>query len=161
MSQTLPEIVMNEAPSHADCEAIRNALISYNQRNGPPSGDQPLAILLRDPNTGETVGGLWGESCFDWVFIELLIVPEPCRRQNLGTALLRKAEEIGRERNCVGLWLDTFGFQARGFYEKNGFEVFGTLDDHPRGSHRYFMKKLLEPREQASSTIPSFAEASL
>jgi len=152
MSQSLPEIVVSKAPSHADREAIRTALVSYNQRNGPPSGYQPLAILLRDPNTGETVGGLWGESSFDWIFVELLIVPEQWRGRNVGTSLLRKAEEVGREWNCVGLWLDTFGFQARGFYEKNGFEVFGTLDDHPRSSHRYFMRKLLEPREQGPST---------
>jgi GNAT superfamily N-acetyltransferase len=154
MSQSLPEIVFSETPSPADREAILNPLISSNRSNGPPSNFQPLVFLLRDPITGETIGGLWGKSAFDWVFIEFLVVPEQCRGQNVGTLLLRKAEEIGRERNCVGLWLNTFGFQARGFYEKNGFELFGTLDDHPRGSNRFFMRKLLEPIEQASSTWP-------
>ncbi|MBO1907538.1 GNAT family N-acetyltransferase [Microvirga sp. 3-52] len=147
MRQSLPEIVISDVPNPADREAILNSLIAYNRSNGPPPGFQPLAILLRDPKTGETVGGLWGKSSFDWVFIEYLVVPERWRGQNIGTLLLRKAEEVGRERNCVGLWLDTFGFQARGFYEKNGFELFGTLDDHPRGSNRYFMRKLLVPEE--------------
>ena len=152
MSQSLPEIIISETPGPADREAILHALVSYNDSNGPPSGSQPLAILLRDPSTGETVGGLWGKSSYDWVFIELLVVPERWRGQNVGTLLLGKAEEVGRERNCVGLWLNTFGFQARGFYEKNGFEVFGSVDDYPRGSNCYFMRKLLGSRAQRSST---------
>jgi ribosomal protein S18 acetylase RimI-like enzyme len=44
---------------------------------------------------------------------------------------------------CVGVWLNTFSFQALGFYQRLGYEVFGSLDDHPRGSQRYFMRKLL------------------
>ncbi|WP_201843060.1 GNAT family N-acetyltransferase [Microvirga zambiensis] len=152
MSQSLPEIVISETPSPADREAILRPLLAYNDRRGPPSGFQPLAISLRDPTTGETVGGLWGKSSYDWVFIDLLFVPEQWRGQNVGTLLLRKAEEIGRVRDCIGLWLDTFGFQARGFYEKNGFELFGTLDDHPRGSKCYFMRKLLQPKAPSSST---------
>jgi GNAT superfamily N-acetyltransferase len=147
MNQSVPEIVVIEAPSPADRDAILNPLIAYNDGNGPPSGFQPMAIVLRDPSTGETVGGLWGKSSYDWVFIELLVVPEQWRGQNVGTLLLQKAEEVGRARNCVGLWLNTFGFQARGFYEKNGFEVFGTIDDYPHGSNCSFMRKLLEPKE--------------
>ncbi len=33
--------------------------------------------------------------------------------------------------------------QARGFYEKLGYSVFGRLDDHPKGSARYFLNKRL------------------
>jgi GNAT superfamily N-acetyltransferase len=147
MRQILPEIVISDAPNPADREAILQRLAAYNKINGPPSGFQPLAILLRDPDTGETVGGLWGKTSYNWVFIELLVVPDQWRGQSVGTMLLRKAEEVGRERNCIGLWLYTFGFQARGFYEKNGFEVFGTIDDYPRDSNCSFMRKLLVPRE--------------
>lgn len=152
MSERLPEIVINETPSQADREAILHALLSYNDSKAPPYGFQPLAILLRDPSSGVTVGGLWGRSSYNWVFIDLLVVPEQWRGQNIGTLLLQKAETAGRERNCMGLWLYTFEFQARGFYERNGFEVFGTVDDYPRGSNCYFMRKRLEPREKVSST---------
>ncbi|TIT09302.1 MAG: GNAT family N-acetyltransferase [Mesorhizobium sp.] len=145
-----PEIIVSEAPNPADREAILQPLLSYNDSKGPPSGFQPLAILLRDPNTKLTVGGLWGKSSYGWVFVELLVVPERWRGQNVGTLLLRKAEVVGRERNCVGIWLKTFGFQARGFYEKNGFELFGSLDNYPRGSSCYFLRKLLEPEKRGS-----------
>ena len=39
--------------------------------------------------------------------------------------------------------LDTFDFQAKEFYKKQGYVVFGKLDDCPENHCRYFMKKLL------------------
>lgn len=100
-------------------------------------------ILLRDRAAGSTIGGLWGRSVYDWLYVELLAVPEDLRGQGVGSTLMRQAETIAIERGCVGVWLDTYGFQARGFYEKLGYEVFGVLDDHPRGSQRFFLRKLL------------------
>ena len=52
-----------------------------------------------------------------------------------------EAERIARANGCVGIWLDTYEFQARGFYEKLGFEVFGSLKDHPVGHRRFFLRK--------------------
>ncbi|MDB5536981.1 MAG: Acetyltransferase family protein, partial [Devosia sp.] len=43
----------------------------------------------------------------------------------------------------VGIWLDTFSFQARPFYEKLGYSVFGTIPDYPPGGARYFLSKTL------------------
>jgi len=54
-----------------------------------------------------------------------------------------ETEKIARASDCIGIWLDTYEFQARGFYEKIGFEVFGTLEDHPAGSQRFFLRKRL------------------
>jgi hypothetical protein len=39
--------------------------------------------------------------------------------------------------------LSTFGFQARPFYEKMGYEVFATLEDCPVGHCEYFLRKQL------------------
>jgi len=36
-----------------------------------------------------------------------------------------------------------FSFQARGFYEKVGYTVFGRLDDCPPGHSRFYMQKPL------------------
>jgi hypothetical protein len=38
-------------------------------------------------------------------------------------------------------FLDTFSFQARGFYEKLGYRAVGVLDNHPAGHQHYFMTK--------------------
>jgi hypothetical protein len=43
------------------------------------------------------------------------------------------------------MWLDTFDFQARPFYERLGFGVFGRLDGLAPFFPRNFMKKTLAP----------------
>lgn len=132
-------------PSAADTAVILDGLVAYNrQASGRPAGWQPFALLLEDPGTGAPVGGLSGETLFDWMVIELFHVPEAMRGQGHGRELMQAAETFARERGLIGIWVDTFAFQARGFYEKLGFTVFGTLDDQPPGGARYFLKKRLD-----------------
>jgi hypothetical protein len=47
------------------------------------------------------------------------------------------------ERGCRHAYLDTFSFQALGFYEKQGYAVYGQLENFPTGASRYFLKKTL------------------
>ncbi|HXB61380.1 MAG TPA: GNAT family N-acetyltransferase [Acidobacteriaceae bacterium] len=121
-------------------ETILRLLIDYNLRNSPPPNFQLLGILLKD-DQGQTIGGLWGRSAYEWLFVELLFIPEELRGQGLGTTLIRQAEEIARERNCTGVWLDTFDFQALPFYQKLGYTVFGELKDHPRGISQHWLQR--------------------
>ena len=134
------EIELCPDPSQDDMAAIVAPLVEHNRQQAPPPNHQPLALLLRDAG-GNTVGGLWGRSGYDWLFIDYLAVPLEGRGKGVGTALIQKAELIAIERGCIGIWLDTFQFQARGFYEKLGYTVFGKLDDYPSGSARYFLQK--------------------
>jgi GNAT superfamily N-acetyltransferase len=139
------DIALKLDPDAADEKAVRDGLIAFNRKNsGREAGWQPFVLHLVDPETGKPVGGLTGFALFDWVFVELFHVPEDLRGQGHGRALMARAEAFARERNCIGIWLDTFSFQARPFYEKLGFSVFGTLVDHPIGGARYFMQKRLD-----------------
>lgn len=145
-----PAIILADPPALEDQEAIRAALRAFNQqqldRLGTPGPVHtgPLAFLLRRPGTGETVGGLWASVSFDWMSIDFLFVPDEWRGRGLGARLLAVAEAEAKKRGCAGLWLNTFGFQAPTFYQKAGFEVFGTLDDNPRGSQRLFLRKRID-----------------
>ena len=42
------------------------------------------------------------------------------------------------------MWTDTYAFQARPFYEKMGFTVFGRLDGPAPIFPRFFLKKSLD-----------------
>ena len=56
-----------------------------------------------------------------------------------------EAEQIARdERGCVGARLETWGFQARPFYEARGYTVFGVLEDYPPGETEYHLSKRLD-----------------
>jgi GNAT superfamily N-acetyltransferase len=144
------EYVVTDAATAEDREAVLAPLMAYNDERGPPHGFQRLSVLLRDPE-GKIIGGLIGRIVYDWLYVELLAVPEGLRGRGVGAELMRRAEAGAIERGCAGIWLDTYEFQARGFYEKLGFEVFGTLDDHPRGMHRYFLRRRL-PDQAANSS---------
>ncbi len=135
-------LVSLDDPTPEDRAAVLAPLVEFNLRSAAPPDPRPLAILLKDAD-GATTGGLCGRTLYDWLFVEYLVVPETVRGQGLGAALMQRAEEIAIERGCIGVWLDTFAFQARGFYEKLGYSVFGQLDDHPKGSARYFLNKRL------------------
>jgi GNAT superfamily N-acetyltransferase len=136
-------IVVSEACRAEDREAIYRPLIAYNCSVGPDPGYGTLALLIQD-SAGAVSGGLWGRIFYDWLVVELLFIPEPLRRTGLGRRLLSQAEQHARDRGCIGIWLDTFSFQARPFYEKLGFTVFGQLDDYPQGMSRYWLQKRLD-----------------
>lgn len=136
----LPTIQVIEHDAPAEREAILQHLIAYNLKSAPNPKFQLLGLLLKDEQ-GTTIGGLWGRSAYEWLFVELLFVPEHLRGNGTGTRLLKQAEEIARQRNCTGVWLDTFDFQALPFYQKLGYTVFGELKDHPRGISQHWLQK--------------------
>ena len=138
-----PKIVVDEKPQPSLREAILRPLRDHNASKVGQVVIEPFAVFLRHPESDEIVGGLWGASAADWLFIELLYVPDELRTRGIGSSLMRKAEEIAVKRGCIGIKLDTFTFQAPGFYEKLGYRIFGKLADHPKGHEQiYYFKNL-------------------
>jgi GNAT superfamily N-acetyltransferase len=143
MEETPLRIDIDENPDPAVRDAIVKPLRAFNESKVGPIKIEPLAITLRDPESGEVTGGLWGHSVVGWLYVDLLVVPETFRGQGLGTELLASAEDIARKRGCIGMWLHTATFQAPAFYEKLGFTAFGTIADYPLGHATvYYMKRL-------------------
>ena len=136
------ELIMN--PADAERSAILKPLRAYNVAQAGEANAETFALLVRDEHTHEALGGLHGEIFYQWMFIELLAVPEHCRGQGTGARLMGMAEELAREKGCVGIWLDTFDFQAPGFYRKLGFSELGHIDDFPPGRTRFFFQKRLK-----------------
>jgi GNAT superfamily N-acetyltransferase len=116
--------------------------VAYNRAKAGRYDARPLIIAIEEPGAG-VVGGLWGRTAYDWLFVELLFVPAALRGQGVGSELMQRAEDEARARGCHNAWLDTFEFQARGFYERLGYRCFGELPEYPAGFSRFFMKKAL------------------
>lgn len=139
MSLTL-ELTDNDDPLLR--AAVLAPLKAYNESRAGPGGHRPLNILLKDAD-GKVQGGLWGMTGYGFLYVQLLAVPDGLRGQRVGSRLMEMAEKEALARGCSGAWLDTFEFQARGFYEKLGYRCFGEIPDYPPGSARYFMRKTL------------------
>jgi GNAT superfamily N-acetyltransferase len=86
---------------------------------------------------------LWGRSLWGSLLVDIVFVPQALRGNRIGTRLLQQAEAEAIRRGCRDMWLDTYAFQARAFYEKLGFTVFGRLDGPEPIFPRFFLKKNL------------------
>lgn len=131
------------APGEADRDAILAPLIAHNDAAVGATDRRPVAIVVRD-DSGAIVGGLWGRIGYRWLFVEYLALPPAMQGQGIGRTLMLRAEAEARAAGCIGIWLDTFSFQARGFYEKLGFAAFGEIVDFPPGERRFFLSKRID-----------------
>ena len=125
--------------------AVLDGLVAFNRSQTPDFTGKygSIGLMLKHPDTGATDGGLTARIGFGWMFVELLFVPERLRGQGVGTRLMQQAEVVAREQQCIGIWLDTFTFQAPDFYRKLGYVVFGEIANYPPGSSRFFLHKHL------------------
>lgn len=67
-------------------------------------------------------------------------MPAALRGHGWGARSSRAPKRL-RARSCIGVSVDPYSFQARGFYEKQGYAVFAELDDCPPGGARYLLQK--------------------
>ena len=126
----------------ADAQLVRDRLDMFNVGVTGLSAYYPVHLFLKSPR-GETMGGLLGGIWGGWLRISYLWVDEAARGKRWATRLMDTAEAYAVERGCHSAELDTHSFQARPFYERRGYEVFGELDDYPKGHKKYFLRKQL------------------
>jgi GNAT superfamily N-acetyltransferase len=138
-----PKIVITDAPDAADTAVVADGLRAYNTSQAGHDDYRPLAVFVTDPATGKVMGGLYGGSYLGQLRVDRFFLPEGLRRDRLGSRLLALAEEEGRRRGCTRIALNTLAIQARGFYEKQGYDTAATLDCDPPGVVRYLMSKRL------------------
>ncbi len=132
---------LGELPDEARA-AILAPLDTFSRARGFPFSPQTLAIALREQ--GHIVGGLIGQINWDWLYIQVLGVPDVLRGRGYGRALVEDAERRAASAGCGGVWVDTFTFQSPGFYERLGYELFGELPGYPGNERRLFFKKSLD-----------------
>jgi GNAT superfamily N-acetyltransferase len=123
-------------------EAISRGLEAFNLPRVGASDFQQIGVAARDRH-GRLLGGAYGHTAWRWLFVDLLWVDERVRGHGVGTRLLRHAEDVARARGCLAAYLDTFDFQARPFYERLGYAVFGVQENYPPGHQRFYLSKSL------------------
>jgi GNAT superfamily N-acetyltransferase len=131
-----------ESPVSDDVQVIRDGLNAYNLQFVPDAQYHPLNIFMRDSN-GRVFGGLIGNTYWGWLYISLFWLDERARGDGNGRKMLRLAEQEALHRGCHHAHLDTLDFQAPAFYEKQGYCLWGTLNDLPVGHKRIFFWKEL------------------
>jgi GNAT superfamily N-acetyltransferase len=137
------EITVTDELDAADAAVISDGLRAYYVNQTGYYDFRPLAVFVRDPQTGKVIGGLHGRSEFGLVYVAWFFLPEDRRRAGIGSRVLAMAEEEGRRRGCTRIALTTLSIEAPGFYQKQGYDVAATIDCEPPGLTRYYMMKKL------------------
>jgi ribosomal protein S18 acetylase RimI-like enzyme len=137
MSQ--PVITIEHNPPEEDIRLLWNGIGKYNfSQTGLRA--QLISVFLRNEQR-ELIGGAHGWTAYGWLHIRVLWLREDQRQRGWGTRLLQATEAEAIKRGCRHSHLETYSFQALGFYQKNGYRVFGELEN-VAGDHKwYFLKK--------------------
>lgn len=134
------QIEMEENAAFA--KEIDRRLLAYNQEHSDQfkSKWRPLQIFATDDD-GNLVGGIDCRTKGIWLEICPFWIDESHRGRGLGTRIMNQVESEARERGCTKAFVDTFAFQAPGFYERIGYTLCGTVSDYPPGYAYHLLVK--------------------
>jgi ribosomal protein S18 acetylase RimI-like enzyme len=136
------DIQQPDHPSAEDIEYVSQQFRTYNDQQSGVFPSKELHLFAHDQN-GQIVGGLAGSIFWGWLHVDTLWAAEPYRNHGLGTALMDQAEAEAIAMGVHQAFLESTDFQAVGFYEKRGYQIFAQLENQPPGHICYYMKKIM------------------
>lgn len=136
-----PVLTLTDAPDDAARAVVNDGLNGFNDEVTGYDDRRRLAVLVKDPYSGNVIGGMTGRTSLGLLFIDVVYLPAALRGRNIGTRMLEMAEMEARRRGCRAGVLFTISFQAPGFYARLGWRVFGDIPCDPPGTSRVFMTK--------------------
>ncbi|MFL0404990.1 MULTISPECIES: GNAT family N-acetyltransferase [Bacillus] len=129
-----------------DKQYIDDELYRFNLKHFPKDLGgryEEINLFLKDEK-GKVRGGILSAVCWNWLEIYTVILDEDIRHSGYGTKLLLELEKIALDKKCDFIKVDTLSFQALDFYKKNGYQVFGSIDNVGRDFEHYYLKKDLK-----------------
>ena len=145
MSENM-NIVVTTSPTQDDLKALSVGIGSYNKDYLPDEvgfeKDTKFAVIAKDEN-GQVLGGIRANAFWNYCTIELLWLAKETRGLGLGSNLMAAAEKFAKDKGFGYMRTETLSFQAKPFYEKLGYKVFGELPDYPKGHTTYCLVKEL------------------
>ena len=142
-------IITKTVPSSDEIQFLEDRLYEFNRAQTGQDDGQMFAFFIRNDQQ-EIVAGLSGWTWAHACEIQTLWVHSTWRGQGYGRSLLESAEGEARARSCEVIKIDSYSFQAPGFYQKCGYELVWQLDDFPPGhKHCYLVKRF--PKQEKSN----------
>ncbi|MCK0098707.1 GNAT family N-acetyltransferase [Qipengyuania sp. S6317L1] len=139
-------ISVEREPSPEDADALSQGIVAFNKAGVPDLEkveDEVRFFVLAKDDEGALQGGIRAVCYWNTLHIELLWLDETARGSGLGAALLSEAEDFARPHNCEKALVETTSWQAKPFYEKQGYRLMATLPDRPKGHASHYLVKSL------------------
>lgn len=127
-----------ENPGMASYFALLKRFALFNRAHSTWGRSSFTASLYDDE--GGLRGGAHASLNMGMAEVRALWLDEDCRGGGNGRNLMMALEKEARRRGAKRAMLDTYEWQARDFYEKLGYGLFGEID-YPDGYKRFFMVK--------------------
>jgi GNAT superfamily N-acetyltransferase len=142
MPKIAGRVAVERSRAAAVSRELWKGLVSSNREQAGRLKYSRTVLSARD-GKGRLLGGLILQSYWRESYIELLWLSARARRAGLGSRLIKEAERRARRRGSRLIHLNTYSFQAPGFYGKLGYRRFGGMSGSPKGESRYFYVKRL------------------
>lgn len=138
------QIVLTKVePTAEEIQFMEDRLYEHNSARTGKDDGQLFGFFIRNEKQ-EIIGGLSGWTWAGACQIQTLWVYPSLRGQGYGEKLLDAAEQEARVRGCQIIMLESYSFQAPGFYQKHGYELAYQLQDFPPGHQNNYLVKRLE-----------------
>ena len=138
-----PEIALSSEPVPGLRDLLGDGLNRYNDEAVGYTDRRPLEVSVKNPDTGELLGGIAGRTSLALLFIDLVYLAPALRHGGLGSRLLAMVEAEGVARGCTDGVLFTMSIQAPDFYKRHGWVEFGRIECQPPGTSRIWLRKRL------------------
>lgn len=120
---------------------IRAGIMQFNERFTGAKRDR-FSIYVKD-RENNIIGGAIVYAHTSSIYVDILWVSEEYRGLGIGSKILIRVEAEAIKRGIKASTLDTFSFQAEGFYLKQGYEHIGTIKNYLEGHDRIYFRKQL------------------
>lgn len=134
-----------DSPSPDQLNAVDRALDEFNMAHGAQRDVQKLCVFASDER-GDVVGGAVGRTWGECAELQQIAVSAAHRGQGIGRHLLQRFEDAAAARGVRLVYLDTFSFQAPGFYQKCGYRIVLETRGMTHGVVKYTLHKALLPQ---------------
>jgi GNAT superfamily N-acetyltransferase len=133
-------IEYESSPKRTETIKLSQGIADYARQMKGHASIEEFAFFIRDPN--ETIlGGCNGAMYYGCLYIDQLWVDESLRKQGYGTKLMQKAEELGKEKNCLFSTVNTMDWEGLDFYRKLGYYIEFERRGYVKDSTFYFLRK--------------------
>lgn len=130
----------SDTPKNSEDDAIRHGVRAFNQMILKETASH-FSLFAKEAETIIAGALIWQQG--DTLYIDTLWCSEPYRRQGIGSTLMVMLLDIALTKTVTQIFVDTYDFQAQGFYQTHGFECISIVPRYLLGHDRIFLKKSL------------------
>lgn len=140
------KVELTTTPSEQDAKTISQGIVDFNHKMipnlEPLDAEVKFSIFVRDDDD-KVIGGIRATCYWNTLHIELLWLSQKARGGGVGSEMIKKAEQFALENHCEQVFVSTTSWQAKPFYEKQGYQLAFTLPDYPKDHASHFLTKRL------------------